>query len=454
MSDAERMNVYSTAIESECRIDSMWVCVFDGTSKAKRFVEKIEGDQIMHNGQATQLLPQLKHKINTGDIVVCIANADATTSDTTNVTLDNIDACFRMNSRYGDYYLGGQSLPMYGEIAGWSDAGKYTCPMTRAVAKVQVQLGASFVSPVYYNGRPVDEKHLMWRMANFPGNGYIQPKSTPAGRTAWAGRLLTNPTNQGTLSSVLLQKEGAPEAERTNYVHEFQSSIYRIDDITAINRLDDTKFDAGRPCIIFGYSDGGNTSFTHRHFRLDFYDHAEKKYMDIRRNHHYLFTINRIGSEGYGEYTDGLNHFEEVLNNPPSNIEYTVYVKDNARSITSNGQYAVVTSVDTVWITDDVTNQTVATYRYINPTELDSLPIMMDTIYVRSSNYIKPNTATLTITSPLQGGSHPLPITATKGKDNHELKITTTGSLDSTDIHFRFGGIRHRLPVRRRPQQP
>ncbi|MDR0700465.1 MAG: hypothetical protein LBG28_14800 [Tannerella sp.] len=46
----QEVSVYSTATVSECTIDTLWVCVFNG---GKRFIEMIEGDRIMHNGQAT-----------------------------------------------------------------------------------------------------------------------------------------------------------------------------------------------------------------------------------------------------------------------------------------------------------------------------------------------------------------------------------------------------------------
>ncbi|MDR2384887.1 MAG: hypothetical protein LBD80_04380 [Tannerella sp.] len=436
--DAAEVNVYSAATVSECMIDSMWVCVFDNTRK-KRFVEKIKGDQIMHNGQARQLLPQLKQKINNGDIVVCIANANVL--DTVNITPDNINSKISAKRLA---YLGGNSLPMYGEIESWSSAGAYTCRMTRAVAKIQVQLGASFEAlDIFPDLNPFNEKQALWRIANTPQYVYIQPKSTPAGRPSASGTIFYNPTDQSNLSSVFLQREGATAILTTVYVYEMQSSIHKVND--TINPIDKTKFDAARPCIIVSYYPGGSNR-NNRFYRLDFYDHAKKEYIDILRNHHYLFTINRVGSEGYGGY-ENYGSMEEVLNNPPSNIEYTVYVNDNSRSITSNGQYAVVTNVDTVWLTGDVTDQTVATYRYINPTGTP-LTILTDTIYVRPSYLNKPSGATLTITSPPM---YPLPISATGGTANHELKITTSGNLDSTVIHFRFGGIHHYLPVRKRP---
>ncbi|MDR0700486.1 MAG: hypothetical protein LBG28_14905 [Tannerella sp.] len=138
-----------------------------------------------------------------------------------------------------------------------------------------------------------------------------------------------------------------------------RSSINKVND--TINPIDKTIFDAARPCIIVrDYL--GRSNKNHRYYRLDFYDHAKKEYIDVLRNHHYLFTINRVGSEGYGGYEENYGALEEVLNTPPANVEYTVYVDGGTRSATSNRQYAVVTNVDTVRVTGDIKSpQTVAT---------------------------------------------------------------------------------------------
>jgi hypothetical protein len=56
----------------------------------------------------------------------------------------------------------------------------------------------------------------------------------------------------------------------------------------------------------------------------DFYDHAKKEYIDVLRNHHYLFTINRVGSEGSGGYEENDGTLEKVLNNPPVRVIVTL----------------------------------------------------------------------------------------------------------------------------------
>jgi hypothetical protein len=92
-------------------------------------------------------------------------------------------------------------------------------------------------------------------------------------------------------------------------------------------------------------------------WRLDFYDAANKKFLDIKRNHTYTFTINKIRSNPYplpvgGFYSNDLYKIFEASGYemlPASNIEYTVAVEDDwANRIYSNGQYALLLSRDTI----------------------------------------------------------------------------------------------------------
>ncbi|HCC50782.1 MAG TPA: hypothetical protein DEQ30_00965, partial [Porphyromonadaceae bacterium] len=104
----------------------------------------------------------------------------------------------------------------------------------------------------------------------------------------------------------------------------------------------------------------------------------------------------------------------------------------------SNGQYAIVTNVDTVKLTGDITNQTIATYRYIDPTGV--LSVTENSVLVESGS-VQPGGATLTITDPITTN----PITST----NKELKITTTGNLTQGVILFKLGNITHRLYIKK-----
>jgi hypothetical protein len=306
---------------------------------------------------------------------------------------------------------------MYGEINGWSPAGAYTCRMIRAVAKVQVQLGPSFSSVV----SDFSPETVNWRIYLASSAGFVQPKSTLAGVPS--GYNTTSVAN-------FLKKSGATEAETTLYIYEFQSSIHRIGDTTKI--IDPGQFDAERPCIMLikqpGISNGGR-------YRLEFYDHADSKYMDLKRNHHYLFTINKVNSLPYEDQ-------HQVFAYPGSNLEYTIIVDGSMQYISSNGQYAIATSVDMIRISGDVDSMAVTTFRYINPTKVTIAPgrVIVDTLS------IQPTGATLQITSPVVNEQTPIT------DQTQTLRITASDDLEEGVFLFQVGNIYHRLHVKRQPQ--
>jgi hypothetical protein len=405
----ERVNLYSSsaATESECMIDTVWVLVFN--NQTKRWVEKIGRPAIFNNGQATQLLPQLSQKLENGNTVICIANV-APNPDTTNVTPATINTCFQLSK---PYYSGGDYLPMYGKIDHWAAASAYTCRMMRAVAKIQVQMGTN-PSDVTGNFNP---ENVTYQLHKHPINGRIEPSSSFTGISG-----AVSPTS----TFYILQKAGATEAQTNLFIYEYPFSTGTTGGGT-VGRKD---FNADRSHLILTKGSGG----TARYYRLDFFNPADSTFLDINRNHHYLFTVNKIRSEGYATLNDA-QHL------PGSNIEYTVQITDNSQSVTSNGQYAIVTSVDTVKITGDMTTATtVATFKYINPTGI-SLSGIENSVGVESAS-IRPtgSGATLNITSPLM-------ITDV----NQELQITTSGGLTEGVILFRLGNITHRLYVKKSP---
>jgi hypothetical protein len=112
--------------------------------------------------------------------------------------------------------------------------------------------------------------------------------------------------------------------------------------------------------------------------------------------------------------------------------------------ITSNGQYAIATSVDTIRISGKVEDQATTTFRMINPTEVGiSGDVTVDSVY--------PPNATLYITWLNGIGSqgaliHPIAPTTT-----HTLRITASDDLEMGVILFQAGNIYHRLYVKRPP---
>jgi hypothetical protein len=403
MPDAEKVSVYSTATVSECMIDTVWVLVFNGNTK--RWVEKIGRSNILNNGQATQLLPQLSHKLENGNTIICIANVKPN-PDTVSVTPGNINTCFPTKDK--KYYAGGDYLPMYGKIDNWSTSGSYTCRMTRAVAKIQIQMGTT-PSDVPGDFNPAN---VTYQIYNFAESGFVEPRSTLTGKVGTSGTPTTD--------FKILPLEGATDEQTNIFIYEYRSSIHTITD--TVTDIGIKNFNKNRQHIIL-------TKGTNKYYRLDFYNPTD--FLDTQRNHHYLFTINKVRSEGY-------TTLAQAQDNPGSNIEYTVRIEDGSQSITSNGQYAVVTSTDTVKITGDITNQTVATFRYVDPTGI--LNVTDNSISVDLSS-ILPSGATLSIAAPT--GTNPITNT------NKELKITTGNNLTQGVILFKLGNITHRLCIKK-----
>lgn len=410
MQNTETVHVYSAATENECVIDSIWVLVFDSSTKALKTAEHIGGDKIAGNGYAVQLMPQLSITMEVGDSVVCIANTDPN-PDTANVKLNTINACFRLADN--EYYYGTERLPMYGAME-WSTT-NYTCRMIRAVAKVQIQMGeavtdvtgtfsAENISYVHYDGA---------------AGGYIQPIP---------GVIQGIPLpsyNQITEVFYLLQKQNATEKELNAYFYEYSTSTQ-----DAIgNSISDTGFNRYRHHILLT-KDNSSQGRTNTYYRLDFYDAATRKYFDLKRNHHYLFTINKVRSEGYATPS-------EAKSNPGSNIEYTIRVSDETSVVKSNGQYAIVTSVDTAYVSGVVANNPIAFVRYEDPS--GALNASVNSITVKSGSVN--SGGTLTVNSPTL-------ITAT----NTQITVTANAAFDEGIILFKLGNIEHELAVKRIPE--
>jgi hypothetical protein len=404
---------YSAATENECYIERLWVLEFNGENLVNDTL--IQGTNILNNGKSTQLLPQLPFKPVNGHRVVFIANADTAETrphpNRSSIRYSNINTYFTTrDDRW--YYVSPLPLPMYGEIASWPSG--YSCEMIRAVAKIQVRLGENLSDVTgNFNAENVD-----YCLRNFAASCYIQPPSgTLVGKISDSGRTF----NDHSSIRFFLQK-AATIGYNTVYIHEFPTGTmsWKGDSFA------ETDFNKLRIHVLLDKNIGG----THTYYRLDFYDQQTKKFLDIRRNHHYLFTINSIRSEGY-------SHSAAAYSNPGSNIEYTVEVRDGASHITSNGQYAIVTSVDTAYVEAPATDVTIATARYQLPTGM-SLDGGESTLI----NSISATGTDLTVHSPNN-------VTGLTDSDQ-AVRVTTTSSFTGGQIIFRLGNITHTLHVKKK----
>ena len=477
--DATTVNTYSTANDQECMIDTAWVFVFDGTTGTKKWVERIEGNRIVNNGQPAQLLPQLKQNPAIGDTVVVIANIPTAGIDTSSyITCANINQYIHASSSYyythpnldpnSQHLLDFRSprLPMYGEMI-WNPMSGCTCEMIRAVAKIQVQL-----APGYYDVTGNFNAETVNFGTTGHAYGYLRPTSLINGIAYPAGTLLI----PGAYWS-LLQREDPfkilpatmPISRFTalgysSYILEYPSSTKDLYG----NDIVDTKFDPKRPHIILAKASGVGVW---TNYRLDFYDHSTGKFLDIKRNHHYLFTIHSVNSEGYNSTTvGGANHGginQAGLDYYGSNLEYTIKITDGSRAVTSNGQYAIVTDKDTIKLpAGAVTVPAAAFFRYEDPEgfvdKVDTTTIWVTAPMnaITMENVSPSNSMTVTpfgVYMPVANISPDRPFNPNAPYFNtRERHITTTNKplevsvnpgFVSGTVLFRLGNIQHRIYV-------
>jgi hypothetical protein len=419
--DEVSLGTYSPATSSECYIDSVWVLEFN-TSGALINDTLIKAANIYQNGYQTQLLPQLPFEVADGNRLVLVANTYGITSLPTGLIYGNLDSKFEL--RYKMSYNGGDHLPMYGEIYPYSNTTNIVCNMTRAVAKVQVQMGTN---PYDVTG-VFKPDNVSYEIVNIPIKGYVHTftQFDPGVDTMRSS------------THYLLQKSNpAPtEAQQTVYLHEYPNAT-RVSVNNGIpSAISNKVFTQTRTYILIT-----NTGVTpNTYYRLDFYDRKDSVFIDIQRNHHYLFTINKIGSAGYTDIQD-------VQVNPGSNIEYTITANASEwNTIASNGQYAIALSAknDTIWV-PSVTSTTTAdilNLKWINGSSyVPSPPLNVNSIAVVIGS-VDPSSGDFTIAPT----SFP-----TLSNTVARLNATRTAAFKECKIEFKFGNITHRCVVKKRP---
>jgi len=241
---------------------------------------------------------------------------------------------------------------MYGERT-WSSMSP-SIEMYRAVAKIQVRMGESVadVTP-NFNAETVE-----FAVANYANTGIIQQSSMG---TITSGNAQTGASPVYSPFFKLMQKSGATENQTNVYIYEYKSSTLKGLGGGAI--ANNKTFDRDRQFVLVKKT----LNSVSRYYRLDFYNPIDTTFFDTERNHHYIFTINKVRSEGYESQT-------EAYYNAGSNIEYTVR-DSSSTSITSNGQYAILSNVDTIGVYPAASAQMVANVRVIDPTgKLVSVP--------------------------------------------------------------------------------
>ena len=333
-------------------------------------------------------------------------------------------------------------MPMYGEMV-WTMS-NYTCVMTRSWAKIEVHL-----APNYYDiTGNFNAETVTWGPSNY-GRGVIKPTGTEADMYTTGVHLNNAIFQRKNLNDIV---SGYTLAGNAAYIGANSSSTRTLN-----HNVVDSIFHHSRTHLALIKLTDTDTSY----YRLDFYDHQTGKFLDIKANHHYIFTINGVRSEGYSMQKD-ISHNPLILQGHyasfytyGSNLEYTVRITDGSKAITSNGQYAIVTRDDTIRLpAGSVTVPDATFFRYEDPVgEIQILTLYENVIAVEN---VIPATATMT-TTPSGGHISEFPIatvpitppnshiTAT----NQPLEVTVSSDFVSGTIYFKFGNIEHRVYVER-----
>ena len=354
--EAKDVQVYSTATPNENRIEDCFVVVFTNSGVYKNG-EKIDISRITGNGMASSLLPQLSFNLVNGDRIYVICNTGLTSLPVGITAESDIDVMFKPAK---DYYWEGEALPMSGYSSSY-DVLSSTIEMIRCVAKVQVKLGESFNIggkeniPEWNNFvATFDESLCGFVMANYAGKSNIMPPMSGfsqnlSGLSAFYGATSENKFIR------FIQHAGNNDLA-TIYISEYANSTKDCEG----NTIADNVFNQKRQFLLMVDKVSssallGNGTIVPNAWRLDFYDAKNEKYLDIKRNHHYIFTINKIRSMPYRYDVSSYNVSnafavdQQVWHNSGSNIEYTVVVSEDwALKNYSNGQYALSLSADTL----------------------------------------------------------------------------------------------------------
>lgn len=338
--DPEEVEVTrSVATTAERQISDAYLLIFDGTSGKYIYGEKLDlTTQLTGNGNKKPTITT-SFIIPTGSKVIVLANTTYTDTPATlgftvgTTTEDDINSIFWRIKYMANY------RPMSGKMIWGTDT---ECPMIRSVAKIEVRVDEDL-----FNQISEDEIDMFDIRFPFP--------------TLYAGITLTTYTWIALYNStdniltpqknILYNLNTTSAAEDTYYSYspEFpNASHYPIVGQSTLGTINNTDFDSRRYSVSIRVKHKNDLNCVYwRYYRLDFYDPATKKYIDVKRNNHYIFTINKVNTEGY--FT--LN---EASVNPGTNIEYDLQVVDyDANNSTANGQYALTVSSDEINIFND-----------------------------------------------------------------------------------------------------
>jgi len=347
--DAELVQVRSVANESECKISGIQVFVYnDSHASSPVYYQEGKADLsfLFGNGTASptvtlrEYIPADKERIyvvcnltnrssasGAGDFLI---NKTASEEQLRNYTSQG------MMKGFSALQSEGRTIPMYGWIEWNEKATSNVCLLTRCLAKVTVDAEADLFSG----------KQVYWEWRNLNYSDFTLDSEYKGG--IYQGSINESGSSEKhDLLSATTPLDVTKGLVTSYYPLEYEHSVYALG-----NKIDKKTFSKNRAMLLLAVQnpDGSNKEY----YRLDFLDKETGEYLDIIRNHSYRFTIAKLKNKGYDTEL-------EAIQNPGSNIEYTVTVSDNwSRGYASNGQYLIKTDRENLKlienaITDPVT---------------------------------------------------------------------------------------------------
>lgn len=330
--DAESVQVRSVANEQECKISSIQIFVYnDAHTSSPAYYQEGRTDFdlsfLFGNGTASPTATLKDYIPSNGDRIYVVCNLTNRSSVTgegdfligvvSEEQLRNYVSQGLMRG-FSNLPNEGQTIPMYGWIE-WNEAAtSNVCLMIRCLAKITVDADVQSLFP---------DKVIYWEWKNLNYSDFILDSGYRQG--IYQGDINESGISEKhDLLSAITPFDEVKGLVTNYYSLEYKHSIYALG-----NEVDEKTFSKDRAMLLLTVqnSDGSNKEY----YRLDFWDKESGKYLDIVRNHSYRFNITKLKSKGY-------NSMQEAIQNPGSNIEYTITTSDNwSQGFGSNGQYLV-----------------------------------------------------------------------------------------------------------------
>jgi hypothetical protein len=451
---ADVVSVYSTATVNENRIADCFVVTFSSGGAFKNAV-KINDTDIYNNGMATALLPLLPFELASGDKVYVICNTGLAAVPAGIASENDLNTKFKPAK---NYYFGGEALPMSGSVV-WSALSSSVVTLVRTVAKVQVALGETFNVGGFsfddFDFLQFNERNCGFVVANYAAKSDMLQNPSALSQNLTGLSAFYGATSENRFLRFV--QHTAHEDTMTVYISEFPNSVKDCEG----NTIPDNAYNEKRLFLLMLDRVGANglagNGDTVNCWRLDFYDAATNKYLDIKRNHHYLFTINKIRSAPYvcplsptpGSINTIFSGNQEVWHNPGSNIEYVVECRDIwANNVYSNGQYAIAFNMDTI---DDAND--VFMLKAFVPTGVDYTKITTHTIemYDRINQPLGFNGSALEATGLTFSSAGMASYLADGTISTLTFTVNDMEYLDSAQMLIKLGNIRKYVPIRLNP---